>query len=397
MLKILATLLLVARTVKPTEKMTQSEQFADPGRVPEGKRKRKRNNEFTSYYGRPVLKKAHWVWQIWFYFWIGGIAAGASAITAITKLVGDPKRDRPIIRAGHYISLVGLMVSPVLLILDLQRPERFLHMLRILKLRSPLSLGTYLLTTTGVLSGLNAARQLVEDGFLPEKSLPGKLALLLGNDVTSALQGIGGLGVGSYTGVLLSATATPLWIEGDITMGPLFISSAFSTGAASITLACALSNVNVEDLHRLDRIEQTANLSELAMLGLWAYRMKPQVRKFLTEGEYRNFMGATIGLAMVGPLAIQTFAPKQGPFTRQLHILTSLMVLTGGFLLRYTIVEAGKASTEDADAYHSITRGRARPTPAEQAAAGAKIGHVPPNDEFVKRAFDHINEEINHG
>ena len=130
-----------------------------------------------------------------------------------------------------------MVVSPVLLIIDLQRPERFHHMLRVLKLRSPLSLGTYILTSSGLLSGINTARQIVEDGFIPANSLPGKLAMALSSRETRALQGIDGLALGGYTGTLLSATAVPLWADMNELISPLFVSSALSTGSAAISLA----------------------------------------------------------------------------------------------------------------------------------------------------------------
>src|SRR5689334_7229347 len=135
--------------------------------------------------------------------------------------------------------MAGVMVSPVLLIIDLQRPERFHHMLRVLKLRSPLSTGTWILTSLGVLSGLNFARQVVEDGIIPEDSFLGNLALLSSNDTTQLLQGLDGIALGTYTGVLLSATAVPLWANANESIAPLFLSSAFSTGAAAITLSRA--------------------------------------------------------------------------------------------------------------------------------------------------------------
>lgn len=362
MLKMFSSLLAIKTAPAPTA--TPAE--AQTGRKRKGKRG---GNEFISYYGRPILKKPHWTWQIWIYFWVGGIAGGASAITAILNLVGDKKRDRALIQAGHYISLVGLLISPVMLILDLQRPERFHHMLRVLKLRSPLSVGTYILTTTGVLGGLNAVHQLLEDGVLPKDSLPGKLAgLLPANGVTSALQGVGGLGLGSYTGVLLTATAVPLWVQADEMMGPLFLSSAFSTGAASISLVRALSGAQGEDLNQLDRVEQAAMLSELALLTYGASKLKPEVRRPFMSGLYQKTMAGAVGLGMVGPLLLQTFGPKSGKANRTLNIVSSLMTLTGGFLLRYTIIEAGKETSQDPDAYHAITRGRGRPTPSEQAA-----------------------------
>ena len=338
----------------PTEKVPRLEDMRGRG----GKRKRRQEgeSEFTSYYGRPVVKKPHWVWPIWFYFWVGGITAGSSAIAAMAEVFGDNDKDQSIIRAGRYISLAGLVLSPIFLIIDLQRPERFHHMLRVLKLRSPLSLGTYILTSTGLLGGINAARQVVEDGLIPAGSLPGKLALGLSSPTTRVLQGMDGLALGGYTGTLLSATAVPLWADMNELISPLFISSSFSTGAAAISLARALSGTSNEELHRLDRIEQIAITSEISLITLASLRIKPQNRRHLyTDLHGKAFMGA-IGLGMIGPFLLQLAAPKQGSSVRPLNVLSSVMVLIGGFMLRYSIVEAGKASADDADAYHAITR-----------------------------------------
>lgn len=322
-----------------------------------GKRKwRKTESEFTSYYGRPVIKKPHWVWPIWGYFWAGGIVSGASALATLTELWGDKDRDRSIIRAGRYISLAGMVVSPVLLIIDLQRPERFHHMLRVLKLRSPLSVGTYILTTTGLLAGLNASRQLVEDGLLPAQSLPGKLALLSSNGLTSSLQGLDGLALGGYTGVLLSATAVPLWAENELILPPLFLASAFSTGAAAIGLARVLGGVATEDLHRLDPIERGAIVAELALLGYGLSKTKPAIRKAALGGLNGWLFGLAVVLGQLGPLLLQLLASKNAKSSRALVVLNALLVLTGGFFLRVAVVEAGKATADDADAYHATTR-----------------------------------------
>src|SRR3712207_8242006 len=55
------------------------------------------------------------------------------ALPIFSHLFG-PARDRRIVRAGRYLSFTTLVPCPVLLILDLGRPERFLNMLRIVKL-----------------------------------------------------------------------------------------------------------------------------------------------------------------------------------------------------------------------------------------------------------------------
>ncbi len=362
MLKLIAGLWTTRTDPAPKEK-------AAPIPPPErGGKRRKTENQFTSYYGRPVIKKPHWVWPIWTYFWVGGIAGGASAITTLVELVGDKERDQSIIRAGRYISLAGMLVSPVLLVIDLQRPERFHHMLRVLKLRSPLSVGTYILTSSGLLTGLNAARQTVEDGLIPAGSLPAKVVLLSANRVTSVAQGLDGLALGSYTGVLLSATAVPLWAEADIVLPPLFLASAFSTGAAAISLARALSGAGHEELQRLDRIEQGAILAELSLLAYGAAKLKPAVRQYTTSGKYGLLFALAISLGQILPFLLQLFSPKRGLYSRVVSLLSPLLVLTGGYLLRVAVVEAGKASAEDPDAYHATTRCRGRPTPEEQAA-----------------------------
>jgi formate-dependent nitrite reductase membrane component NrfD len=327
--------------------------------------------EFTSYYGRPILKKPHWVWPVWTYFWLGGVAGGASTIAALADLFGDKELDKSIVRAGRYVSLAGMMVSPVLLIIDLQRPERFLHMLRVVKLKSPLNVGTYILTITGLLSGFNAARQVVEDGFIPEESLPGKLAILSSSDATQVLQGVAGLGLGGYTGVLLSATAVPLWGDNSKILPPLFLSSAFATGAAAITLVQALGGASEEEMERLDGIEQVATLSELALMSIAAAKLKPEMRKAI--GNYRFFFLGAMLEGVIAPLLLKWFGPKHGQGLRVINIIRAVLTLGAGYMLRFAVIEAGKATAQDPDSYHAITQGRARPTPEEQARQGQEL------------------------
>ncbi len=324
-------------------------------------RQRKNRNEFTTYYNRPIIKKAHWNWPIWIYFWLGGIAGGASAISTLAELLGKKEQNRSIVRLGRYISLFGLVISPALLIIDLQRPERFLHMLRVLKLRSPLSVGTYILTATGIVGGINAASQLVEDGLVPPESLPGKLVQLSSNGLTSGLQGIGGLGLGSYTGVLLSATATPLWAESYKTLGPIFLSTAFSNGAAAISLVGLLTGMEDENLATLEQIEQIANVSELALTTLTSLSLKPEIQRAFLGSVYGKVSLAGVLVGQVLPFLLQRSGGDKPDRLRNFWV--SLLVLFGGFLLRFGIIEGGKATSQNPQAYHAITRGEARPMP----------------------------------
>lgn len=322
----------------------------------EPKRRRKRGEDtFTSYYGRPIVKKPHWVWPVWVYFWTGGISSGASAIAALVEIFGD-KKDVSIIRSAQYMSLASAAVSPVLLIIDLQRPERFLHMLRVFKLTSAISVGTYILTATGGLSGVNALHRLIEDGVIPEDSLPGKLGTLIPHSLTGAAQGVSGLGLGSYTGVLLSATAVPLWAKLHTVIPPLFLASAFSTGSAAIVIGQILQGVEDERLHRLDRVETSAILTELALLSYAAATLPPEIRKPALSGANKLYFGLAIGLGQILPLLLKAFVPKKAKAGQLFSLIHSLFVLVGGFFLRVAVVEAGKATADSADAYHATTR-----------------------------------------
>ena len=113
--------------------------------------------EFTSYYGRPILKASPWEHDIPFYLFAGGVAAGSSVLSA-----GADLTDRPALRrTGRVAALVGLALSMVALVHDLGRPERFHHMLRVAKVTSPMSVGTWILTLYGPFAGLAAAAELV--------------------------------------------------------------------------------------------------------------------------------------------------------------------------------------------------------------------------------------------
>src|SRR4028119_482810 len=114
------------------------------------------------YYGIPPIKHAHWTWQIPVYFWIGGIGAGTQLFSTVAQLLGH--EDAALKRASRYTVLVTMILSPIFLIWDLGRPERFYNMMRILKLRSPMSTQSWSLLTFGNLGGPPAARQPAEDG-----------------------------------------------------------------------------------------------------------------------------------------------------------------------------------------------------------------------------------------
>ncbi|WP_319463985.1 NrfD/PsrC family molybdoenzyme membrane anchor subunit [Micromonospora sp. RTP1Z1] len=183
--------------------------------------------EFTSYYGRPVLKAPVWKWDIAAYLFTGGLAAGSSLLAAGGQLTGRPALRR----AGRVTSLAAVSASAYFLINDLGKPSRFHHMLRVAKLTSPMSVGTWILTVFGPAAGVaaiaEAAPWLPERGVLgfARRVLPpvGQAAGLLAATTAPALA--------TYTGVLLADTAVPSWHEAYPELPTIFAGSALASGA----------------------------------------------------------------------------------------------------------------------------------------------------------------------
>ena len=100
--------------------------------------------ETDSYHGQPVLKAPTWTWEIPYYLFTGGLAGASAGLAYACELHGDDV----LARRAWAASLAGVSVSPLLLVHDLGRPMRFLNMLRVIKVTSPMSIGSWILVLT---------------------------------------------------------------------------------------------------------------------------------------------------------------------------------------------------------------------------------------------------------
>ncbi len=311
-----------------------------------------------SYYGVPPIHKAHWEWLITTYYFLGGIAGASYAVAGIARLVGG-EENKEITRAGQYISLAALLPSPVLLILDLGRPERFYRMLRIFKLRSPMSVGSWLLAAFGGFSFLSAAIQAAEDGLLGRENPPVGLLRALPARLIGTLGIPLGFGVSGYTGVLVSATAVPLWTKNALMMGPLFVTSSISNATAAIALALSTSkNTRTGAFERLERLDSVVLLTELGMLEAHRRRLGPIIARPLVEGRTGGlYRYGVLGLGILAPLLLQGKSVALGKQpSRPLVALASLLVLGGGYTFRYVINQAGRLSADDPASTFELAR-----------------------------------------
>ncbi len=295
------------------------------------------SGQASNYYHIPLIKKAHWGWEIIVYFFLGGLAGGSYLVSTLAHLFGS-QEDAGLIRAGRYVSLIGIAISPILLMKDLGRPERFLHMLRVLKLRSAMSLGTWGLTTFGLLDWFPWLAKLL-------KVLPVKIIESVGS--------VFGLFVASYTGVLLSATAVPIWARARHLLGPLFLTSGLSTALASLSLILSLGRGHRQTLEKVERAELAVMTTELGLISALPVVLGP-LGKPLLKGKTAVFFGAgTIGGGLLLPLLARLAWRLTGkPTPRALNSGASLLVLAGGLILRFVWIIVGRASANDPQATH---------------------------------------------
>jgi formate-dependent nitrite reductase membrane component NrfD len=312
-----------------------------------------------NYYGIPPIKRAHWTWQIPIYFWIGGLGAGVHLFSTMAQILGH--KDEALTRASRYTVLGTMVVSPVLLIWDLGRPERFYNMLRILKLRSPMSTQSWSVFAFGNLGGLIAARQAAEDGLLGTDNLLVKLAKLIPARFLSLVALPVGINVGSNTGNLISATSIPIWARNWLFMGPTFLTSGLSTALSWLSLVLHLTHSGEEKtLRTLHRAEKATVLIEAGLMTASLARMSRWSKPLFSREIAPLFVGGTLIGGILAPIALLF-----GRESRPKSILASVLALAGGLAFRFAIIQAGRKSADDPEAYFTFASGESAPQPED--------------------------------
>jgi len=174
-----------------------------------------------SYHGQPILKEPVWTWEIPCYFFAGGLAGGSAGLAFLAGVRGNEQ----LARRAWGVALAGVAASPALLVSDLGRAERFLNMLRMFKVTSPMSVGSWLLASAGASTAVAAADAWTRLVPAPVGKLARPTAALLGLPLTT------------YTAALVANTAIPVWHEAHRVLPFMFgASAAMSAGGASVAL-----------------------------------------------------------------------------------------------------------------------------------------------------------------
>lgn len=286
--------------------------------------------EFNSYYGRPVVKPPVWKEDIAYYFFLGGLAAGSSVLAA-----GADQTGRPSLRRGTRLGAVGSIgLGTVFLIRDLGRPERFHHMLRVAKLTSPMSVGTWILSAYAPLAGLAAASEV-----LPLRLRDAALGRLISGAARPAglAAAFMASGVASYTGVLLADTAVPAWNEAKDVMPLIFVASAAaSAGGLGMIVA------PVSEAAPARRLSQFGAVLELAA-SRWLESRGERAIEPYRRGKAGRYLSRASWLTAGGSLGSLLLARR----SRLGAFLAGAALLAGGFYERLGIFEAGFESAKD--------------------------------------------------
>ena len=315
------------------------------------------------------MKTVEWGFLIVNYLFLGGLSAGlffVSALAAFLYKHDEPSPYTRIARLGASLAPWPVMIGCLLLIFDLGHWYRFWKLFVHLRMASPMSIGSWLLVFFNLVAFLNCYAWLTErqrNNLFAR--FPRSLAFLdnfnFDLDHWRRRLAIVGLplsvGVGIYTGVLLGAVQSrPFWNTNLVAQ--LFLFSAFSTGCAALILGLAGRNESAQELRLLYGLDICFMVLEFFIV--LPYIIHGQLSVQAVQDSLQLILGGPftilfwvffLGLGLLVPLAIELrelapviVANREFHSSRLLSAGTAVLILSGGFLLRYIFVFAGQMS-----------------------------------------------------
>ncbi len=286
-----------------------------------------------------------WHWQIPIYLYLGGLAAGIMFFAALFTILDKEEEMRTSVKWAPFLVPGALVLGLLMLFLDLKHKLFFWQLYTTIKFQSPMSWGAWVLMFITPLSFVWAATYLKE--IIP--SWKWKFSLLENFEkfavrnrkplawiiiILSVILGI-------YTGILLSAfNARPLW--NNSILGPLFLVSGLSTGTAVIMWM----SKNHKERKIMSRID-------LILIGIELFFITHMIMGMLAGSSVQIaaaelFLGGPftvsfwvfviiLGLLLPAGLEVLELAGYKIPVA-----VPSLLVLFGGLVFRFIMVEAGQ-------------------------------------------------------
>jgi len=288
-----------------------------------------------------------WHWQISLYLFLGGMAAGILAIAALYYIRGRENDYKTAVRLTPFLAPFLLVIGLIALFIDLRHKLYFWQLYTNIRLQSPMSWGAWTLMVITPVSFIWCALHIkdifpkwdwkyefiyeVEAFFNKYKKVLAWIMLIYA------------IMLGIYTGILLSAfNARPLWNTS--ILGPLFLASGLSAGAA----ATLLLSKNAKEKKQFARVDLVLIGIELFLIihmfmgFLASTQVQIEAAKMFLGGQYTmSFWIFVVSLGMLIPALLEIME------LRKYHIpviIPAGLVIFGSLMLRFVIVYAGQVS-----------------------------------------------------
>jgi formate-dependent nitrite reductase membrane component NrfD len=304
------------------------------GRVPDGSGRRGRRGEELmvprarpdSYYGKPIIKEPVWrAPEVAGYLFFGGLAGASSVLAGFAQAAGNDQ----LARASKVGAVGAIGLSGVALVADLGRPERFLNMLRVAKVTSPMSVGSWLISAFGGAASVAAASAVT--GRMPR----------VGAAATVAAATVGPA-ICTYTAALICNTAVPAWHEAHREMPYVFAGSAASAAGGLGMLAAPAGQTR-----QAARFAVLGAATELTAKSMLLRRLGEIAEPYQTgrPGKLMELAEVLTAAGLAG--AVLSGEMRPGRTQRLATAVSGAALVASSALTRFGIFEAGRLSARD--------------------------------------------------
>ncbi|OPA76521.1 polysulfide reductase [Campylobacter pinnipediorum subsp. pinnipediorum] len=295
----------------------------------------------------------YWPWPIAIYLFLAGLSAGAMMVAIIQRW--RDKNDA-CFKSASLLAPLSISIGLALLVFDLGKPFDFYWILLKYNFTSVMSIGVALLLFYTPLAFVYAVYAFRDVKFLaPLKSIINTIAKTRILNLLELLLFILAIGVGVYTGFLLSAVSKiVLW--SNYILPILFLVSGFSSGVAASIFFGILSFKNdidkssIDTLLKLDLFAIFFEIALIVVLFMFVFSTSENAALFVknaltTGGISAIFWVGVVGLGLLMPILIDLTALKGHTYKQGVIVFNTFLVLVGVILLRCYIVYAGQIFT----------------------------------------------------
>lgn len=288
-----------------------------------------------------------WHWHIPLYLFLGGLAAGILFFAALWVVLGKEDQYKGAVRRAPIIVPFLLAIGLLALFLDLKHKPYFWQLYTTIRLQSPMSWGAWTLMAITPLSIAWVAIHIKEwfpnwdwkydivkelEKFLSRNKIYMAWAMLFLATI-----------LGIYTGILFSAfNARPLWNTS--ILGPLFLASGLSAGAATIILFSKTHEERVT-MAKLDVMLIGIELFliiHMFMGFLASTQVQIEAANMFLGGPYTApFWIFVVFIGMLLPAVLEFLELKHYKIP---VVIPVVLVLFGSLMLRFVFAYAGQMS-----------------------------------------------------